>query len=356
MDDAPPQLSVLHVGEPVAIAQVAGADLRRAIRPSFAGQDHRALLTLIPDFAARGTPQLNLIRIPDGHVIFGPGRDGVVATADGTIVKETAHFATEFVRPTPDGVRAAAVPVDEDWVTVLDSAWHNHFHLLTLALPKLFLAARHRPEARVVVPAPRPGAAGARTILDQCLELGGWSDAVDRVPDGVYRPRTVSLVWTNYGQPAFLHFFAEAFGSFGQLAAAVPDDGADNSPRRVFVARPHNPRLPEDALAWIERLLTEFGFASVQLEDLDLVGQIRLFRNATHVVAAHGAGLSNIVFGQDDLRVLELNPDLDGRGFLRPWFLLLAAGRGLHYQYLDASPGELTPDRLREAFHRLLSA
>ena len=71
------------------------------------------------------------------------------------------------------------------------------------------------------------------------------------------------------------------------------------------------------------------------------------------MVAAHGAGLTNIVFGPPSLRVLELNLDLDGRGFTRPWFLLLACTKGQHYQYLDHSSGEITAPNVAIAFERL---
>jgi capsular polysaccharide biosynthesis protein len=51
--------------------------------------------------------------------------------------------------------------------------------------------------------------------------------------------------------------------------------------------------------------LAQRGFSAVDLDQLSITDQIRLFRNAECVVAPHGAGLSNLIFGRN-LKVVEL--------------------------------------------------
>jgi hypothetical protein len=54
------------------------------------------------------------------------------------------------------------------------------------------------------------------------------------------------------------------------------------------------------------KFLLERGFSIVNLETLSLQSQIRLFEGARIVVAAHGAGLANIVYCKPDTRVIEI--------------------------------------------------
>ena len=196
------------------------------------------------------------------------------------------------------------------------------------------------------------------------IALGGFSGQVRRLPDGLYRVRNLYLIWPNYRQPPFLHLFRETFSHLDAFARRASDGASDQMPgtggealpRRFFIARPHNERLEDRAgVAALDACLTRYDFAKVRLEQLPLEEQIRLFRNATHVVGAHGAGLGNIVFAGPGLRVLEITMDLDGRGFTRPWFLLIATRKGMHYQYLNASEGQFTPPRLEDAFRTFMA-
>lgn len=350
------EVSATEVGDRIPIGWGRDAHPRESIVPSYEGQDHEALLRLIPDFSPDLRPRLDVIRLSGGYVHFGPRADGIVMTADGCLVRETARFSGGLGACEPDTLRHAAQDVDEDWVTVLDCAWHNHFHLLALAMPKLRLARRHLPEAGIVVPMPRAAAPGApASSLERMMALDGGA-GVRRVRDGLYRVRTLHLIWSNYDRGTFLHFFDEPFVHLQALAGSVPSRPARPLPQRIFIARPHDPRIDGlDGLPDLYSHLEAAGFVAVQLETLAPEEQVQLFRDATHVVGAHGAGLSNIVFGNPGLRVLEINLDLDGLGYLRPWFLLLASGRGLHYQYLNASAGQFAASRIAEACARFLA-
>ena len=43
--------------------------------------------------------------------------------------------------------------------------------------------------------------------------------------------------------------------------------------------------------------------------------QVELFRTASHVIAAHGAGLTNVLFAPADVRILEIRPELSSGQF-----------------------------------------
>lgn len=354
MSPAPP-IAVTDLTERRTIAVGRDPRIDEAVVASFGGQSPSALLKQVPYRGTTRPMRLDVVTIPRGCLLFGPGVDGIAFTAEGRQIRETAMFARADPTLTPERLQAAQ-DIDEDWVTVVDCAWDNHFHLLMLALPKLPLALAQLPGAAAVLPARRSEAPGdGPAMLDQLLALSGQAGQVRWVPDGLYRPRNLHLIWPNHDQPAALHLFDETFDTFATLVRAVPPESARPLPRRIFIERVRDSRLLDPrAIRTLDRHLALHGFERVQLERLTMADQIRLFAGATHVVAAHGAGLSNIVFGGPHLRVLELNLDLDGQGALRPWFLILAAKRGQHYQHLNASACELADLPLGLAFDRLM--
>jgi capsular polysaccharide biosynthesis protein len=75
--------------------------------------------------------------------------------------------------------------------------------------------------------------------------------------------------------------------------------------------------------------------------------------NADAVLGVHGAGMANILFGHEDLKVLEINRPLDGGGLLRPWFYLLAHARRIRYRFLNSAAGDVTEQRIADALETL---
>src|SRR5262249_5850211 len=66
--------------------------------------------------------------------------------------------------------------------------------------------------------------------------------------------------------------------------------------RRGFISRRDSVRRPIANEEEIARALEAWGFETVVLRNLDIDDQVRLFASAGVVVAAHGAGLANLVF------------------------------------------------------------
>ena len=62
-------------------------------------------------------------------------------------------------------------------------------------------------------------------------------------------------------------------------------------------------------------LLKKYKFRKVYLEKMSIIEQVELFRKASHVIAAHGAGLTNILFAPADARILEIRPELSSGQF-----------------------------------------
>ncbi len=90
--------------------------------------------------------------------------------------------------------------------------------------------------------------------------------------------------------------------------AMVRDAGAPapDQRRRLYISRGKARRRRvrnEDAVI---ALLARLGFEAFTLEDLPVAEQVRLFAGAEAVVAPHGSGLTNLVFGHG-IKVIELH-------------------------------------------------
>jgi len=104
---------------------------------------------------------------------------------------------------------------------------------------------------------------------------------------------------------------------------------AAGMPRRVFVSRrgARSRRIANEAE--VSSYLEPYGFSTIQLEKLSLSEQIRLFRDATHVIGVHGAGFTNLMHATN-CSVLELFASAHG---IRPDYFQIASIQKLDYYF-----------------------
>jgi len=130
---------------------------------------------------------------------------------------------------------------------------------------------------------------------DDCL-LWNWSRIkVKRLVVPSYR-RVQELI-----SPSACRWLRQRFVS------NLPDVESEKQPfsRRIYIIRTKTTGrriINEDEVLSV---LTRFGFVAYTLENMSFADQVRLFSQAEMVVAAHGAGLANIMFAQN-LKVIEL--------------------------------------------------
>lgn len=109
------------------------------------------------------------------------------------------------------------------------------------------------------------------------------------------------------------------------VRSLFPNDGL--GAKKIFISRGGWPRRRLVNQAELEARLRGEGFISIQPERFSVAGQARLFCSAKYVVAAHGAGLANMVFAPANALLVELfHPD-----YIRPTYESLAASAGLRY-------------------------
>lgn len=104
--------------------------------------------------------------------------------------------------------------------------------------------------------------------------------------------------------------------------------------QRLYISRgdvSHRRVCNEDE---VMEVLSPHGFQRVCLDQLCLRDQIQLFRGASHVIAAHGGALTNLIHVSPGCQVLEVFQAGHGP---RPDFFQLAAIQGATYSFFSAT-------------------
>ncbi len=76
------------------------------------------------------------------------------------------------------------------------------------------------------------------------------------------------------------------------------------TPERVFLSRKGSRSIINEHE--VEGLLKEYGFEKVYYEDLPIIEQWSIAKNATVVVGIHGAALASLVFNRNSVKLVEL--------------------------------------------------
>lgn len=174
-----------------------------------------------------------------------------------------------------------------------------------------------------------------------------------RLADGIYHAPRIRLAWLASSQQAFVSYLDGFRAVTERMRARLGVSGIVPS-ERIVLLRDADKRLVEPAQEALQRLIDHDGFSVARPERLSIGEQARLFAGAASLVAPHGAGLSNILFGDPSLRILELNTEYDGP-CVRPWFYLLAAIRRQPYAYLNQTRSRFDAAQIREMALRFVA-
>lgn len=101
----------------------------------------------------------------------------------------------------------------------------------------------------------------------------------------------------------------------------------ESSPERIYVSRERSTGRRIKNETELRLLLEEFGFTTIYSETLTFSEQVRIFSGASHIVAPHGAGLTNIVFCKPNTKILELFHPF----YASPAYFYVARSCGLDY-------------------------
>ncbi len=272
-----------------------------------------------PDFVAR---------LPGGRV-FGSGN---VLSADGrTIARDVSwdfgrgfeeHWLLSYKKIRPPVALSGTVAV------VATTLGAGYSHWLLEEWPRLLaLGPQVGGAGKLIAHTKQPCARAA-------LALHGWrGEVIDpgRSAHYVCEQLVVPSMPGSEGRPT-----PGVVARVREFVAPWSDAGASPGGERIYITREQarRRRVANEADLWAQ--LEARGFVKLRLEALTWREQIHAFRRARVVVAAHGAGLANLVFCEAGTRVVEFF----NRAYVNGNFWRLAALRGLDYRPVVAAGAE----------------
>jgi len=329
-----------------------------------AGEPLRVRRDIELRFLRGENPQPAIRRLPctgeiEGLTRIKPNPTAVVYLRDGAVLTPGCHVLTsrnELLaesthRPAvteeierrfsePDAPPPAAPSPgssENDWSVLVGTLrGQNYYHWWLDCLPRAWIADRW-PSTRgcpLLIPPP------TKPFQTESLALLGWENRVrvldqpiERYPGLLFE--TGFLLGSSQGISPLLREFAafcrQRLGLSGSSSSGI---GRRSKRRRIYISRASarkrcvvNERELMDALGAL-------GIESIESESLSLAEQARLFSEAELIVAAHGAGLTNVMFAEPGTRVIEvlaLEPDRVSA------FGTMSALLSLEYGYLVAA-------------------
>nr|WP_281415091.1 glycosyltransferase 61 family protein [Azospirillum picis] len=180
----------------------------------------------------------------------------------------------------------------------------NHYHFIVDHLPLIIMAGQIEALAGLPVVLHRFGP--AQDALCRCFGIDpSRFILLDRhVPDPLFSATLEAPVLpAKLPLPLSLTILRRRLG--------LPRRAAPGH-RRIFVGRRPGPEIAvrlanQEA---VSATLATHGFETVVLDGLPITEQRRLFEEADIVVAAHGAGLANLVFAPSGTRIVEIMSDV----------------------------------------------
>ena len=103
--------------------------------------------------------------------------------------------------------------------------------------------------------------------------------------------------------------------------------------KKIYVSRLKNSKRKIGNELEVEKKVSSYGYEIVYAEELSFEQQIKTFSSASHIIGAHGAGLSNIVWCNPNVKLIEIFTHNN----LHFCYATLALTMNLNYEYLECS-------------------
>lgn len=214
------------------------------------------------------------------------------------------------------------------WCSIFQANWHGYYHTLVDSIPRSYLLNNIKSSKL------------EKIKLLCCNE----PNKIEKYLIPKIAPANVELTSVSENKLYYLEklilptFLTEQSAGYlpskyvANLHNKVSPKFCDPQKNRIFISRIRraNSRSKRHILNEKELFyeLKKRGFKKCILEDLSIDETIKLFHNAETVVAAHGAGLSNIMFSKN-INVLELHPLNE----IAPFYYFLSKSLKHNYYY-----------------------
>ena len=228
----------------------------------------------------------------------------------------------------------AAPYYDGSYLIFYDGNLQNYFHWLAeglLLLDALTQAVGSNPNFRIVL----PKSMDLHAAFEHRASLPALGfDGIPVVEVGEDLIRVKEAIWIDSSD--FIEYVPASYvRNFQRRIAAKYANVRGPRNRRLLIVREGWSRQIHNLDA-LQVFLGELGFETVCLEGMSIENQILLFQEAEFVVAAHGAGLTNLLYCEPGTKVIEFMPVSE----MRPFFWTISEKLDLVHAMQFCAPGE----------------
>jgi hypothetical protein len=194
-------------------------------------------------------------------------------------------------------------------VSILSGFDENYFHYITMFLTKLdpsvFYAPQWNDRNRLpfVIAPDAIAEYQAESVARLCNIIG--APCVTLEEKAAIRVRNLAIPMISVYGGLFPHPLIKR--PLAMLEKSFVPGRIRRRDRKLYISRRDSNNRKLENEAEVEDLVSSSGFEIVCLTGMPLAEQIELFAGATHVIAAHGAGLTNIVFCKPGTNILEIH-------------------------------------------------
>jgi hypothetical protein len=268
-------------------------------------------------------PQTRVVRQSNKFMLLTPGQEGIIFDESGICNEPGYMFNHPVARQdilSRDGddffigraVLQNAPVLPGCYAVFFNGNLSNYYHWIIDSLLPLFIMRPYLPPGTKLPIPPRIASLRATPgSVDHMAALREWGFG-DMEMVEIAEPvcRLEQVVWLDH--LSSINIIAEtltaARAHVWSLHGGPPPHSRN---RNVYIRRRGSRGIANSET--VEAMLTGLGFATVDMEILSPADQIELFRDASFVVAGHGAALANIMYCAPGTRILEISPDAEYR-------------------------------------------
>jgi capsular polysaccharide biosynthesis protein len=197
--------------------------------------------------------------------------------------------------------------IREKGIWVFDDWSGNYFHWTFDVLPKLFTLGQSDDCKNILLP-------------EQLLKFAYVTETLGTLGYKItaLKSNTTYVAKEIVSHQNVPYFSKEALSQIRETVfKSLPTSDKQHSNQNIYVSRNKATRRKIMNEKELLLMLSDYHFKTVYLEDMTWQEQVLLFRNSNLVVSMHGAGLSNVLYGEKMKGVIELRPSSSQNGLFR---------------------------------------